>query len=148
MSDSCREALPYVREWSRDPPSFLGVVGALPNVRELSGIPPKSLGGQPEVLGMVWTPSRMSLRGGKPFRMSGSCWVALLDVREAVPVVREWSGGPLGCPSVQKALPDVREALSDVRKCSGDRHRCLGVVGTPSRMSGSGRDFLPDVRGG
>ena len=42
--------------------------------------------------------------------MFGSCWVALLDVREALPVVREWSGGLPGGPE---------------------------MVGRPSQMSGS-----------
>ena len=51
--------------------------------------------------------------------MSGSCRVFLQDVREALPVVREWSGGPLGCP---------------------------GVFGRPSWMSGRFREALPDVR--
>ena len=49
---------------------------------------------------------------GRPSRMSGSG-------REALPDVREWSGGPPGC---------------------------LGVVGRTSRMSGSSREVLPDVR--
>ena len=39
--------------------------------------------------------------------------------RDGIPNVREWSGGPLGCP---------------------------GVVWRPSRLSGSGRETLPDVR--
>ena len=38
---------------------------------------------------------------------------------EALPVVIEWLGGPPGCP---------------------------GVGGKPSRMSGNGREALPDVR--
>ena len=40
----------------------------------------------------------MSLRGGRPFRLSGSSWEALLDVWEA-------SRMP---GSVRDALPDVR----------------------------------------
>ena len=55
-------------------------------------------------------------------RMSGSGWEALLDVREyreALSDVREWSGGPPGCP---------------------------GMVGRPSWMSSSGREALSDVR--
>ena len=51
--------------------------------------------------------------------MSGSCWVFLQDVREALPVVREWLGGPLGCP---------------------------GVFGRLTRMSESGQEVLPNVR--
>ena len=39
--------------------------------------------------------------------------------RESLPDVLEWSGGPPGCP---------------------------GVVGKTSRMSGSGREILLDVR--
>ena len=39
--------------------------------------------------------------------------------RQAIPNVREWSGGPLGSP---------------------------GVVGRPFRMSGCGREALPDDR--
>ena len=48
------------------------------------------------------------------------------------------------------------EALPDVRECSGGPPRCPGVfgrlavypeeVGRPSRMSGSGREPLPDVQ--
>ena len=42
----------------------------------------------------------MSLRRGKPFWMSGSCRVALSDVREALGVVREWSSDPPRYPEV------------------------------------------------
>ena len=69
----------------------------------------------------------MSLSGGRPFWMSGSC-------REAFPNVREWSGGPPGYLAVvgrpsrmsgsgQKTLPDGPEwweALLDVRQLSRD----------------------------
>ena len=61
----------------------------------------------------------MSLSGWRPFCMSGSSWEAFLDVREALPVVRVWSGGPPGYP---------------------------GVVGRPSLMSGSGLEVQPYVR--
>ena len=44
--------------------------------------------------------------------MSGCDWLAFLDVRE-------WSGGPAGCPA---------------------------VIGLPYRMSGNCREALPDVR--
>ena len=54
--------------------------------------------------------------------MSGSGWEALLDVRE-------WSGGPHGCPRVV-----------------GNPPMCPGVALTPSRMSQSGPDALQDVR--
>ena len=79
-----------------------------------------------ETLPDVWKAFRMSERPrgslgvfGRPFRMFGS-------VREALPDVWEWTGGPSGCPgvvgspswmsrSVQKAHPHAQEALSDVR---------------------------------
>ena len=38
-----------------------------------------------------------------------------------------------------------REALRDVREWSRGPPVCPGVVGSPSRMSGSGRNGLPDV---
>ena len=72
MSGTGREALPNVQKWWE----------ALPDVRELSGVPFGSLGGHPGVLRKIGTPSWMSLRGGKPLRLSGSCRVALPDVRE------------------------------------------------------------------
>ena len=56
---------------------------------------------------------------GRPSWKTGSGLEALLDVRAALPDVWEWSGGPSGC---------------------------LGVVGRPSRMSGSVRGALPDVQ--
>ena len=109
MSESGRVSLSDVREWSLQ---CLGVFGrpsrmsrssgeALPDVWELSGGPPESLGGNPGSSGgqlagpeMVGTHSRMSLRSGRPFRMSGSGWETLPNVREG------W-----------EALPDVQEAL-------------------------------------
>ena len=72
MSESGREIFPAVGSGRR--PSRMS--------RELSGVSPGSLGGQPGGLGMVGTPSRMSLKGGRPFRMSESCRVAISDVRE------------------------------------------------------------------
>ena len=48
------------------------------------------------------------------------------SVREAIPNVRELSRGPPGCPV--------------------DPLGCPGVVGRPSRMFGSYRDSLLDVR--
>ena len=38
------------------------------------------------------------------------------------------------------------EAFQDIRESSGGPPVCPGVVGKPSRMSGSGREVLPDVR--
>ena len=61
----------------------------------------------------------MTGSGPGPFRLSGSGWETLPDVREwwkALPDVREWSGNPPGCP---------------------------GVIGKPSQMYGSGREYLP-----
>ena len=40
----------------------------------------------------------------------------------------------------------IREALPHVREWSGDPPKCSGVVGRPSRMSKSGRKFLPEAR--
>ena len=71
----------------------------------------------------------MSLSGGRPFWMSGSSRQALLDVREALPVVWVWSGDPYGCPVVVVVSPG-----------------CPGVVRGPSRISGSGWEALSDVR--
>ena len=59
--------------------------------------------------------------------MFGCGLEALLDVREALPDVREWSGASSGCPKVvgmssqmsgsgQETLSDVREALPDVQE--------------------------------
>ena len=59
----------------------------------------------------------MSMRGGRRFRMSGSCLEVLSDVREA-------SRMP---GSVWDALP----ALSDIRKKSGGPPGCPGVGGSP-----------------
>ena len=89
---------------------------------------------------------------GMPSRKIGSGLEALLDVRKALPDVREWSGGPSGCPgevgrpfrmsgSGRKPFPDIQEWL-------GDPPGSLRVVGRPSQMSGNGWEALPDVRGG
>ena len=56
--------------------------------------------------------------------------------REAIPDVREWSA----------SLPDVPVAFPDVQEWLGGPPGCPGVVGRPSRMSGSGREALPNVR--
>ena len=55
--------------------------------------------------------------------MSGSCRDALLEVRETLPDVPEWW-----------------EDLTDIREWSGGPPKCQGVVGRPSRISGSGRE--------
>ena len=61
--------------------------------------------------------------------MFGSC-------REAIPNVREWTGGPLGCPGVV-GIPSLifgsgREALPDIREFPGVPPGCPDVVGRPS----------------
>ena len=61
----------------------------------------------------------MSLR---PFRMSGSGWETLPDVKSG------------------------RAALPDVQECSEGHSRCQGVVERPSRMFVSGWEALLDVR--
>ena len=45
-----------------------------------------------------------------------------------------------------ETLLNVRESLPDVREWSGVSLECLGVAGRPSRMSRSGREALTDVR--
>ena len=60
--------------------------------------------------------------------MSGSCQEALSNVREALPIVREWSGDTPGCPGMVEGPP-----------------RCSRVVGRPSRMSRSCQEALPVV---
>ena len=90
--------------------------------------------------------------------MSGSCLVSLQDVREALPVVREWSGGPLGCPGVFRRPSRMcgvvgrltrmsgsgRQVLPDVREWSEDPHGCPAVLGRPSQMTGSCRESLSE----
>ena len=157
MTGSGRVAVPDFPEWSVDPPGCPAEVGGLPDVRQLSGGPPVSSGGQPRGMGMVGTPSLMSLKGRLPFRMSSSCQVTLPYMRETLPVVRWWSADPLGCPGVVERPSWMsgcgRETLLDVREWSGGPPGCSGVVGKPSwksgrpsRMSGSGRETLLKVR--
>ena len=100
MSGSGREALPDDREWSEAHPNWM------------FGRPSLVFGRPSLISGKVWWPTRMSCSGLE----------ALLDVREALPDIWEWSGGPPGCPGVveRPSLISVsgREALSDVRVCS------------------------------
>ena len=60
---------------------------------------------------VVWMPSRMS----------GSGRVALRDIRE-------WSGGPLGCPGVvgrpYGMFGSIRKVLLDIRDCWGCPPEC------------------------
>ena len=125
MIGSGRVVLPDVREWLG---VTLGSLGGPPDVRELLGDSP----GCPGVVGRL---SRMSLRGGRPFRMSGSCREALLDVRE-------WSGCPPGCPGVVgrpsrlfgsgwETLLNVGDAHRDIWEWSEGPPGFPGVVGGP-----------------
>ena len=84
--------------------------------------------------------------------------------REAFPDVREWSGGPPGCPGIvlipyrmfgrtswmykrtARLSGSGREALPKVWEWSGGPPGCPRVVGRPHRIFGSGPDTLPDVR--
>ena len=102
----------------------------------------------------------MSVSGRGPSRISGSG-------RKALPDVREWLGGPPGCPGMVRMVSLMlgidRDALPVDRECLGvfgrpsrmsrsdreslpDVRECSDVVGSPSRMSGSCREALPDVR--
>ena len=56
--------------------------------------------------------------------------------REVLPDIREWSGGPPGCPGL----------LGSSYRFRYDSTEFPGVVGRPSRMSGSGRETLPGVQ--
>ena len=69
MSCSCREALADVRE-------------ALPVVREALPAVREWLGDLPGCPGEVGRPSRMSLRGGGPIRLSERGRLAVPDFRE------------------------------------------------------------------
>ena len=69
--------------------------------------------------------------------------------REALPDVREWSGGPPGCPGVVWRPTQMSECSGGPPGCPEVVRRtpgCPGVVGRPSRMFGSGRETLPDVQ--
>ena len=80
--------------------------------------------------------------------------------REALPDVREWSGGTPGCPGIidrpsrmsgsgrspSRTSGSSRETLGDVWEWSGGPFGFPGLVGRPSRMSGSGREAVPDVQ--
>ena len=63
----------------------------------------------------------MSGSGRETFPNVPEWWEALLDVREALPVVRVWSRDPYGCPVVVVVSPG-----------------CPGVVERLCRMSGNG----------
>ena len=48
--------------------------------------------------------------------------------------------------SDRETRPEVREPIPDDRECTRDPLGCPGVIVRPSRMSGSGRESLSDVR--
>ena len=82
MSGRGREALPKLQGWSEGSPGYLELVGrsfrmSKTGLEAPSGCP-----------GVVRRPSWMSVRPSRIFD-SG---------RETFPNVREWSGGPPGCP--------------------------------------------------
>ena len=95
--------------------------------------------------------------------MSGSYRESLSDVGsgwEALPDVQELAGVPHGCPRVggrpSRVSESVREVLTDVREWSRGPPGCPAVVGRPSQLSGSGgwpsrisgcgRETLPNVQ--
>ena len=154
MSESGWEALPDVREWSRDPPGCPGVVK---RPSRMSGSGRESLTGVRQLLGV--SPGYPGVVG-RPSYMSGSC-------RETLMNVKEWLRGPPECRGVVGSfsgkiersarrsgngwdtLSNVSqgwEALPIVRKWSGGHLGCPGVFGRPSRMSGNGWEALPNVR--
>ena len=67
--------------------------------------------------------------------------------REALPDVREWSGGPPRCPVVVEShswmFAICREALPDVRKWTRGPLGCPVVVGRPSLLSAIGAGVPP-----
>ena len=77
---------------------------------------------------------------GRYSRMSGSARDALPDVRGEVGMPSRKIGSGL------EALLDVREALPDVWEWSRDPPGCPVVVGRPLRMSGRGKETLSDVQ--
>ena len=102
MSESGQETLPRCPGVVEAPYGFPGVVGS----------PSRMSGSDLEAFTYVRVVGSLS-------QMFGCGWEALPDVREALSVVWEWSGGPLGCPR---------------------------VVGRLTRMSRNGWEALPDVQ--
>ena len=105
--------------------------------------------------------------------MYGSGRESLTDIQdclEALLDVREYSGGPTGCPGgvgmpfrmsavvgslfcmsrsgrgSSRMSGSGPEALPDDREWSGVPTGCPGVVGRTFRMSGSGREVISDVQ--
>ena len=82
--------------------------------------------------------------------MSWGSREALSDVREPLPVGRQWLFGPPRCPGVVRIpcrmFRSGLVALQCVWQLSGSYLGWPGVVVRPSRMSGSGQETLPDVQ--
>ena len=95
---------------------------ALPDVREWSG-------------GHLGCPRVV----GRPSLMSGSG-------RESNLNVQKWTGGPPGCPGVVERHCQMSGSVGKPSRMSGRTAGSAGVFRRPSRMSGSGRDTLSDVR--
>ena len=69
--------------------------------------------------------------------------------REALPNVREWSGGAPGCPGMVERISQMFRWSGRSPECPGVvgvTREFAGVVGKSSRMSRSGWEALPDVR--
>ena len=102
MFESGQEAIPNVREWSRDPLGCPGVMGGPLGCPGVVGGPPGSLGvvgGPPGCPEVVWMPSRMSGSGRQTLPNVPKWWETLLHVRQL-------SGGT---PKILEALLDVWE---------------------------------------
>ena len=69
-----------------------------------------------------------------------------MDVREALLDIREWSGGPPGCPGVVESSSRLFESGRETLRMSGIPTEISGSGQRPSLMSGSSREDLPDVR--
>ena len=86
MSESGRESLPNVQEWSGDPSKCLGVVGRpyrmFESCREASRMSGSGRNTIPDVQESSGDPSDCLRVVGRPSRMCGSGWLALPDVRE------------------------------------------------------------------
>ena len=94
---------------------------------------------------MVGSPSWMTLRGGRPFWMSGWGRVALPELGKALRKFRRPARRSGIGLDILPDDPEWWEALPDVREWSEGPPRCPRVAGRPSRIFGSGREALMDV---
>ena len=84
----------------------------------------------------------MSLSGGRPFCMFGSCREALPifgSGRETLPTDWKWAVGPLGGPGVVRSPSQMSGMVRRPSQMSGSDWETSG-------MSGSGLEAVPDVR--